>query len=137
MKCWWKSGFWRQPNIMHNWVWWRKVLKKKFFQCLFDPSGVNGAKLEEAFKFLEEQEAKVWKCYMGEIKLTSDEFLVSTNDASWFLFHHSALERFITEPIQTSLFPQQMDAAHDSQRVDHSWRPGSTNSLFWTNFLSS
>ncbi|KAK7329279.1 hypothetical protein VNO77_23434 [Canavalia gladiata] len=50
-------------------------LKRKFFHRLFNPNGVNGAKLDEAFKFLEEQEVNVRKCYMGEIKQNSDEFL--------------------------------------------------------------
>ncbi|KAJ1393076.1 hypothetical protein SESBI_35254 [Sesbania bispinosa] len=52
-----------------------EILKTKFFARLFDPNGVNGAKLEEAFKFLEEQEANARRCYMGDIKLSSDEFL--------------------------------------------------------------
>ncbi|TKY72710.1 UPF0481 protein [Spatholobus suberectus] len=52
-----------------------EFLKRKFFHRLFDPNGVNGPKLDEAFKFHEEHEAKVRECYMGEIKQSSDEFL--------------------------------------------------------------
>ena len=52
-----------------------EILKNKFFQRLFDPKGANGAKLEEAWKFLEKEEINARRCYMGEIKLSSDEFL--------------------------------------------------------------
>ncbi|KAL5158273.1 UPF0481 protein [Glycine soja] len=51
-------------------------LKKRFYRRLFDPTNdENGAKLDEAFKFLEEQESEVRGCYMEDIKLSSDEFL--------------------------------------------------------------
>ncbi|KAK7329278.1 hypothetical protein VNO77_23433 [Canavalia gladiata] len=52
-----------------------EVLKKKFYRRLFDPNGVNGPKLDDAFKFLEEQEVKARRCYMDHITLSSDEFL--------------------------------------------------------------
>lgn len=52
-----------------------EMLKTKFYCRLFDPNGVNGAKLEEAFKFLEEQQVNARRYYMDEIKLSSDEFL--------------------------------------------------------------
>ncbi|RHN73382.1 hypothetical protein MtrunA17_Chr2g0297831 [Medicago truncatula] len=52
-----------------------EVLKNKFFHRLFDPNGANGSKLEEACKFLEKEEINARNCYMGEIKLSSDEFL--------------------------------------------------------------
>ncbi|GAU44044.1 hypothetical protein TSUD_300140 [Trifolium subterraneum] len=50
-------------------------LKDKFFHRLFDPKGANGTKLEEACKFLEKEEINARSCYMGDIKLSSDEFL--------------------------------------------------------------
>jgi len=51
-------------------------LKIKFYHCLFDlMNNENGAKLDEDFKFLEEQETKVRGCYMEDIKLSSNEFL--------------------------------------------------------------
>ncbi|KAH1041615.1 hypothetical protein GLYMA_09G054400v4 [Glycine max] len=51
-------------------------LKKKFYRRLFHPmNDENGTKLDEAFKFLEENENKVRGCYMEDIKLSSDEFL--------------------------------------------------------------
>ncbi|KAJ1393073.1 hypothetical protein SESBI_35251 [Sesbania bispinosa] len=49
-----------------------EMLKRKFYCRLFNP---NGAKLEEAFKFLEDEEVSARRCYMDEIKLSSDEFL--------------------------------------------------------------
>ncbi|TKY72712.1 UPF0481 protein [Spatholobus suberectus] len=53
-----------------------EVLKKSFYRRLFDPNNdANGAKLDEAFRFLEEQESSVRRCYMDDIKLSGDEFL--------------------------------------------------------------
>ncbi|WJX28137.1 hypothetical protein P8452_16891 [Trifolium repens] len=52
-----------------------EILKNKFFHRLFDPKGANGDKLEEACKFLEKEEINARNCYMGEIKLSRDEFL--------------------------------------------------------------
>ncbi|KAJ1393074.1 hypothetical protein SESBI_35252 [Sesbania bispinosa] len=69
------------PNLQNM-----EMLKKKFFCRLFDPNGVNGDKLDEAIKFLEEQEVNVRRCYMGDIKLSSDEFLqMMLVDASFII----------------------------------------------------
>ncbi|CAJ1975909.1 unnamed protein product [Sphenostylis stenocarpa] len=51
-----------------------EVLKKRFYRRLFN-NDANGAKLDEAFKFLEEQEPYVRRCYDEDIKLNRDEFL--------------------------------------------------------------
>jgi len=51
-----------------------EALKKRFYRRLFD-NDANAAKLDEAFKFLEEQETTVRRCYNEDIKLSSDEFL--------------------------------------------------------------
>ncbi|KAL2340262.1 hypothetical protein Fmac_008202 [Flemingia macrophylla] len=50
-----------------------EVIKRNFYRRLFNPN--NGPKLDEAFKFLEEQESTIRRCYMDDIKLSSDEFL--------------------------------------------------------------
>ncbi|KAL2340255.1 hypothetical protein Fmac_008195 [Flemingia macrophylla] len=50
-----------------------EVIKRNFYRRLFNPN--NGPKLDEAFKFLEEHESTVRRCYMDDIKLSSDEFL--------------------------------------------------------------
>ncbi|XP_020201935.2 putative UPF0481 protein At3g02645 [Cajanus cajan] len=50
-----------------------EALKTNFYRRLFNSN--NGAKLDEAFKFLEEQESDIRRCYMEDIKLGKDEFL--------------------------------------------------------------
>lgn len=50
-----------------------EALKRNFYRRLFNSN--NGAKLDEAFKFLEEQESNIRRCYMEDIKLGKDEFL--------------------------------------------------------------
>ncbi|ESW10820.1 hypothetical protein PHAVU_009G240500 [Phaseolus vulgaris] len=50
-----------------------EALKKSFYRRLFN--NANAAKLDEAFKFLEEQETNVRGCYNEDIKFNSDEFL--------------------------------------------------------------
>lgn len=50
-----------------------ELLKKNLYCRLFNVNGSN--KLDEAFKFLEEQEVNARRCYNDEIKLSSDEFL--------------------------------------------------------------
>ncbi|KAK7354746.1 hypothetical protein VNO80_20220 [Phaseolus coccineus] len=51
-----------------------EALKKSFYRRLFN-NDANEAKLDEAFKFLEEEETNVRGCYNEDIKLSSDEFL--------------------------------------------------------------
>nr|KYP40788.1 UPF0481 protein At3g47200 family [Cajanus cajan] len=76
-----------------------EVLKRNFYRRLFNPN--NGAKLDEAFKFLEEQESNVRRCYMEDIKLSSDEFLqMMLVDASFIiqLFKDLSLHEFRQVP---------------------------------------
>ncbi|KAK7354733.1 hypothetical protein VNO80_20201 [Phaseolus coccineus] len=51
-----------------------EALKKSFYRRLFN-NDANSARLDEAFKFLEEQETNVRGCYNEDIKFSSDEFL--------------------------------------------------------------
>ncbi|QCE13164.1 UPF0481 protein At3g47200-like [Vigna unguiculata] len=49
-------------------------LKTTFYRRLFN-NHANQPKLDQAFKFLEEQQTNVRRCYNEEIKFSSDEFL--------------------------------------------------------------
>ncbi|XP_020201934.2 putative UPF0481 protein At3g02645 [Cajanus cajan] len=61
-----------------------EALKTNFYRRLFNSN--NGAILDEAFKFLEEQESDIRRCYMEDIKLSSDEFLqMMLIDASFII----------------------------------------------------
>jgi len=51
-----------------------ELLKRTFYRRLFN-NHANQPKLDQAFKFLEEQETRVRRFYNEDIKLSSDEFL--------------------------------------------------------------